>query len=133
MSTQENILVVKNAFAAIGRGDLPGLLALTADDLTWVIPGEWILAGTHHGHAGLTDFFQKASAEVDISYPRPPEFIAQDDRVVLVGVANGTINATQKTFVDRFVFVITVRDGKMTHIEEYIDTLALARASSGAQ
>jgi hypothetical protein len=28
-------------------------LALTADDVEWIVPGEWPLAGTQCGHAGL--------------------------------------------------------------------------------
>jgi hypothetical protein len=32
-------------------------------------------------------------------------------------------------FEDHFVFAITVRNGKLTNIREYIDTQALARAS----
>ena len=43
--------------------------------------------------------------------------------------ATGRIKATSKTFEDRWVFVITVRNGKLTNVREYIDTLALARAS----
>ena len=56
MSTQENVQIVKDFFAALGRGDEQGLLALSAEDIEWIIPGEdWPLAGTHRGHAGLAD------------------------------------------------------------------------------
>jgi ketosteroid isomerase-like protein len=132
MSTQENVQIVKDTFAAIGRGDLQGVQALTAKDIEWVIPGEWPLAGTHRGHAGLADFFQKASGLVETSISEPLEFIAQADRVLVVGVSTGKIKATNKTFEDRFVFAITVRHGKVTNIREYIDTLALAQASGMA-
>ena len=47
MNVQENVQSVKDAFAAIGRGDMQGLLALSAEDIEWIIPGEdWPLAGT---------------------------------------------------------------------------------------
>lgn len=39
MSTENNVKVVKNFFAAIGRGDKQALLALVADDIEWIIPG----------------------------------------------------------------------------------------------
>ena len=106
------------------------LLALSAEDIEWIIPGEdWALAGTHRGHAGLADLLQKASATVETSFPEPPEFVAQGDRVLVVGVATGKIGATNKPFKDNWVFDITVRNGKVTKIREYIDTQALARAS----
>jgi hypothetical protein len=48
---------------------------------------------------------------------------------LVVGVATGKIKATNKPFKDNWVFDITVRDGKVTNIREYIDTQTLARAS----
>ncbi len=75
---------------------------------------------------------QKASEEMETTYPKPPEFVAQGDRVLVVGVATGKIKATKKTFEDHWVFDITLRDGKVTKIREYIDTQALARASEMA-
>ena len=130
MSTQENAQIVKDAFAAVGRGDKQGLLALSAEDVEWIIPGEeWPLAGTHRGHAGLADVLQKANETVETSFPEPPEFIAQGDRVLVVGFATGRIKATNRTFEDHWVFAITIRNGKVTNIREYIDTQALARAS----
>ena len=130
MSTQENVQIVKDFFAALGNGDKRGLLALSAGDIEWIIPGEdWPLAGTHRGHAGLADLLQKASETLETSYPKPPEFVAQGDRVLVVGFATGRIKVTNKTFEDDWVFAITVRNGKLTNIREYIDTKALARTS----
>lgn len=77
----------------------------------------------------MTGLLQKASETTQISYPAPPEFVAQGDRVLVVGFAEGTIKSTNNTFEDHWVFAITVRDRKLTHIREYIDTQALARAS----
>jgi ketosteroid isomerase-like protein len=129
MSIEKNIQTVKDFFAAIGRGDREALLALAAEDIEWIIPGEdWPLAGTRRGHAGLADLLETASKSIETS-TEPREFIAQGDRVVVVGFARGTIKATNKTFEDNWIFAITVRDGKLTSIREYIDTQALARAS----
>ena len=133
MSTQENVQIVKDFFAALGGRDKQGLLALVAEDIEWIIPGEdWPLAGTHRGRAGLENLLQKANETVETSYPGPPEFIAQGERVLVVGFATGRIKATNKTFKDHWVFDITVRNGKLTKIREYVDTQALARASETA-
>jgi len=130
MSIEENVQVVKDFFAAIGSGDKQRVLALVAEDIEWIVPGEdWPLAGTHRGHAGIADVLQKASGEIETAYPKPPEFVAQGDRVLVIGVATGKIKATNKPFKDEWVFDITVRDGRLTRIQEYIDTQALARAS----
>lgn len=59
---------MKNFFAAIGRGDRLTLLALVAEDIKWIIPGEdWPLAGTYRGHAGLVDLLDTASRSMETS------------------------------------------------------------------
>src|SRR6186713_1632525 len=129
MSTQENVQIVKDFFAAMGRGDKQGLLALVAEDIEWIIPGkDWPLAGTHRGHAGLTDLLETASKSIETS-TEPREFVAQGDRVLVVGFAKGKIKATDKAFEDDWIFAITVRNGRLTSIREYVDTQALARAA----
>jgi uncharacterized protein len=135
MSIENNIQTVKDFFAAIGRGDSEALLALVTEDIEWIIPGEdWPLAGTHRGHAGLANLLETASRSMETS-TEPREFVAQGDRVMVVGFARGKVKATNKTFKDDWIFAITVRDGKLTNIREYVDTQALARAarSSTAQ
>ena len=73
MGIKENVQVVRDFLAAMSRGDRQGLLALSAEDIEWIIPGEdWSVAGTHRGHAGLADLLQKASDTVETSYPEPP-------------------------------------------------------------
>ena len=130
MNTEQNVQTVEDFVAAIGRGDEEGLLALVADDIEWIVPGEdWPLAGTHRGRAGVAAAFRKAAEEIPFSYPEPPDYVAQGDRVLVVGFARGKVKATEQAFEDHFVFAVTVRDGKLTHIREYVDTQALARAA----
>jgi uncharacterized protein len=130
MSTQENVQIVKDFFAAMGGSDRQALLALVAEDIEWIVPGDsWPLAGTHRGQTALKTLLQKASESIEMSYPKPPEFVAQGDRVLVVGSATGKIKATDKAFKDDWVFDITVRNGKLKSIREYVDTQALARAS----
>jgi ketosteroid isomerase-like protein len=132
MSIEKNIQTVKSFFAALGSGDSEALLALVADDIEWIIPGEdWPLAGTHRGHAGLAKLLETASRSIETS-TEPREFVAQGDRVLVVGFATGRIKATNKTFEDDWIFAITVRGGKLSSIREYVDTQALARAATAS-
>ncbi len=130
LSIEKNIQIVKDFFAAIDSGDEDALLTLVAEDIEWIIPGEdWPLAGTYRGHAGLADLLETASKSIETS-TEPREFVAQGDRVLVVGFARGRIKATNKTFEDDWIFAITVRDGKLMSIREYVDTQALARAAA---
>ena len=129
MSTEQNVRTVKDFFAAMEKGDGEALLALVAEDIEWIIPGkDWPLAGTYHGRAGLARLLKTASGSMETS-TKPREFVAQGDRVLVVGFASGKVKATGKPFEDDWVFAITVRDGKLTRVREYVDTQALARAA----
>jgi ketosteroid isomerase-like protein len=130
MSTEENVQIVKAFFAAMGSGDSQRLMALAAEDIEWILPGtDWPLAGTYRGHAGLGDLVRKESETIEMSLSEPREFVAQGDRVMVVGVAKGKIKATNKSFEDNWIFAITIRDNKLTSIREYIDTQAMAQAA----
>lgn len=130
MSIEQNVQTVKDFFRAMGGSDRQALLALVADNIEWIIPGEgWPLAGTHRGHDGLAVLLQTASEEVETSTMEFHEYVAQGDRVLVVGFAAGKIKATGKFWKDDWIFAITVRDGKLTNIREYVDTQALTQAS----
>jgi ketosteroid isomerase-like protein len=47
----------------------------------------------------------------------------------VASVATGKVKATNKPFVDDWVFAITVRGGKLANIREYVDTQALEWAA----
>jgi ketosteroid isomerase-like protein len=128
MSEQDNVETVKKFFAALGTGDTQAMLAVAAEDIEWIVPGkDWPLAGSYRGHAGLAALLQK-SKKLETS-TELHEFIAQGDRVMVVGFASGKILATDQAFKDDWVFAITVQNGRVKSIREYIDTQALAEAS----
>lgn len=127
---EDNVRVVKDFFAAIGRFDRQAALAFCDEDIEWIMPGDnWPLAGTRRGHAGVEAHFQTHSETMETFFIEAREFIAQGDWVMVVGYAEGKIKATDKTWKDDWIFAITVRNGKMKYIREYVDTQALAVAS----
>jgi ketosteroid isomerase-like protein len=127
MGTQENLQVVKDGYAAFGRGDVPGLLALLAEDVEWQIPGPGLpLAGTYRGHEGVATFFQKLSAEADVLDFQPREFLADGERVLVVGWERTRVKATGRTAEVDWVMSFTVRNGKVALFREYTDTKAIA-------
>ena len=128
VATAATAATVSGGGASASAASAPRGPGRTVDNRFWFSYAHW-LAGTHRGHAGLTDLLQTASSSVETTSPTPPEFVAQGDRVMVVGFATGSIKSTKRTFEDHWVFAITVSDGKLTKIREYIDTQALARAS----
>ena len=133
MSTQESLQVVKEGYAAFGRGDIAGLLALMADDVEWTSPGAGLpMSGTYRGVEGVTNFFQKLSAEVEMLDFQPREFVADGDRVLVLGSQSARIRATNRVVNLEWAMSFTVRGGKIANFREYADTKAIAEAYQSA-
>ena len=113
MSIEKNVQTVKDFFGAIGSGDKQGLLALSAEDHRVDHSGRGLAAGRHapraRGVGGCASEGVRTGGNV---IPSAAEYVAQGDRVLVVGVAIGKIKATNKPFEDDWVFAITVRNGK---------------------
>lgn len=126
MSNTE-IDIVQQNYAALERGDVPALLALSSPDIT-VYQSELLpWGGQRHGHAGLLEFLQTVMANLD-SHVEAGELYAAGDRVVQLGRTRGTARATGKTFDAAETHIWQVRDGKIVAFEAYVDTDELCRA-----
>jgi len=129
MGTQENLQVVKDGYAAYGRGDLASLLALLAEDVEWIIPGAGLpLAGTYRGREGAANFFQKLAAESEVLDFQPREFVADGDRVLVLGSERVKVKATNRTIEVDWIMAFTLRNGRITKFREYTDTKVIADA-----
>lgn len=121
---------VQKAYDCFGNGDIAGLMDLYTDDVSWTIPEveNAPFSGSRQGKAAVGEFFQLLSESEDFSHFAPNEFIAQGDRVVVLGSSIATIKATGKTFSTDWVHICTVKDGKITNFLEFFDNAAATRA-----
>src|SRR6201993_5553877 len=86
MATDENKQIVKDLFAAFGSGDIAVLRDLFAEDVIWHLPGKVPhYSGTYKGPDRVADFFQGLFANVGVELFQPREFVAEADRVLVLG------------------------------------------------
>ncbi len=118
--------VVQDAYAAFGRGDVPGVLALCADNVDWehVGPPRLGYAGKRTDRAGVADFFAKVAEFDDIKVFEPREFIEQGDNVAVLGWEETTARDTGKSFRCEWMHWFTVTGGKITRWRGLYDTAA---------
>src|SRR5262245_27023510 len=131
MSAEENTRLAQSAYEAFGRGDMPALAEVMADDIEWVSPGdpgENPLAGTFRGKDEVLGWFGKVAEHVDFSAFEPREFIAQGDKVVSIVHAEAMVRSTGRSLVQDEAHVWTFRDGKVARFQIYLDTAASAAA-----
>jgi hypothetical protein len=134
MSENRSLQTVKDAYAAFGRGDIKGLLALVDDNVDWhgVKGAEGVAphAGARHGLAEVEQFFTQLGGSMQFTKFEPREFIADGDNVAAIGDYEATVLKTGKPVSSDWVMVFTVRNGKVVRFREWTDSAALVKAYS---
>ena len=127
MSEQQNLEVVRNIYAAFGRGDLAGILALLDPQVSWRTPGAPYLptGGLRQGVDEVREFFGLLLTTFDFQEFRPADFLAQGDKVVVLGTSREGPKGTGRYVDFRWVHVFTFRNGKIVEFEEPADVSAL--------
>ena len=127
MSEQQNLEVVRNIYAAFGRGDLAGILALLDPQVSWRTPGAPYLptGGLRQGVDEVREFFGLLLNTFDFQEFRPADVLAQGDKVVVLGTSREGPKRTGRYVDFRWVHVFTCRNGKIVEFEEPADVSAL--------
>ena len=122
--------IVQKAYECFGRRDINGLLDTLSDDIDWTIPEieNAPFAGARKGKAAVGEFFGQLAEGEDITHFAPNEFIADGDRVVVLGESTATVRSTGKTYSTDWVHVFTVRDDRISVFLEFFDNAAATRA-----
>ena len=85
----ENAKLIRDGYVAFGQGDIPAVLGLFDEDITWHVPGRSPLSGDYRGRDGVLGFFTKA---VELSggtlKVAADEVVADGDRVVVLSTGN---------------------------------------------
>lgn len=130
MSVEDNISIVQEGYEKFGSGDITGLIGLFSEDADWTVP---TIEGSPHGGsykgpAGLTEFFSLLADAEDFTRFEPLEFVAQNDKVVVLGELAATVRSTGKSYESPWVHVFHLRDGKIIEFNELYDTAAAEKA-----
>ena len=127
MSEQQNLDAVRNIYAAFGRADLDGILALLDPEVSWRTPGSPGLptGGLRRGVSGVREFFGLLLSTFDIQDFRPADFLSQGDKVVVLGTSREGPKGTGRLVDFRWVHVFTFRGGRIVEFEEPADVTAL--------
>jgi ketosteroid isomerase-like protein len=125
-----NTEIVQKGYECFGNGDIAGLLALFSDDISWTVPEieNAAFAGSRQGKAAVAEFFSLLNEGEDITHFAPTEFLADGDKVVVLGESTATVRSTGKTYSTDWVHIFTVNDGEVTNFLEFFDNATATRA-----
>jgi uncharacterized protein len=127
-----NVIATQEVFARFGRGDVPAILEMLADDVVIEFYGPSVIpyANTYRGKAEARRFFETVLSSVDIHQFDPEEFIAERDKVVVTGHLRLTARRTGRQIDSDFVHVITMKDGKWVRFRDFMNTAVAVAAFS---
>jgi len=124
-----NVDVVKQAYSNFETGNVPAVLALFDPQIEWreckgmpFVKDDGIYIGTE---AIVTNVFMNLPVYFDGFNIAVSEIFGADDKVVMVGYYQGTNKATGNPFKANATHVWTIKDGKMTHFFQAVDTAAI--------
>ena len=122
--------IVRGFYDALGRGDVPGVLARLHDQLEWTEAERFpYYSGTWRSPQEVLDkLLIPLARDWDRFSARAHDFIAQGDRVVTLGEYSGTFKATGKSMTASFAHVWTIRDGRLARFDMYTDTAKVREA-----
>jgi len=135
MNEQENTKLAGQMYETFMAGDVEGFLNLFSDDASWQSPEieNVPLNGKFSGRENLAGFISSIDDYEEFLKMEPTEFIAQGDRVVVLGNYLARSKKTDKQYATDFAHIITVKDGKITSFYEFFDNAAAGRAHSAAK
>jgi uncharacterized protein len=114
-----NLSTVQQIYACFGQGDVPGILAQLADNVTFFNGADPAVApfgGTFRGKEGVTQFFVALGSTLETTYFEPTNFQASGDRVTNDVRHDGIARSTGKAFSVSIPFVWTFNEqGQVTN------------------
>jgi ketosteroid isomerase-like protein len=117
--THANESVLRNAYAAFAKSDIPGFLALCTSNITFHVPGTGLLSGTHTKDAFLAKLGPAMEAVKGSFREEVTRIVASD--------SHGAVVAAQRAERDgkahqwKAVHWWRIENGKLAEFWEYTD------------
>ncbi len=128
--TVANVELVKRLFAAFAKRDINMILAALSPEVEWGEPDNPYnpAGGTRHGHEGFLEWLRIGQQSEDIMVLEPRQFLAGGESVAVVGYERCRAKSTGKVYESDFVYLVTIRDGKIARFQEFFDTYSAGEA-----
>ena len=127
--SQQDVQLVRSAYDAFNRGDIPAVLATYGESIEWREHGGGRApAGTFRGpQAVAKEVFGLVPVNFDEFRADPELFVDAAQHVVVVGRFRGKAKSGA-TLDAPFVHVQRLQNGKITRFENFVEASAWAKA-----
>ncbi|MGA9770760.1 MAG: nuclear transport factor 2 family protein [Blastocatellia bacterium] len=124
MSIEENKKLAADFFARFSANDIAGALDLMTDDATWWISGkpDQLPAAGDHSRKQIARVFHQMAGQLKHGLNMTVKSsIAEGDKVALEVESYGELQ-NGRIYNQQYHFLITLGDGKISEVREYLDT-----------
>jgi len=114
----DNAQIIRSGYEAFARGDIPTVLDMLSEEITWHVPGRSPLSGDYRGHNGVLSFFGKCQELSDGTLKvGADEILADGERVVVLSTVTAERNG--QSLAASEVHRWRVVDGKAVEFREF--------------
>ena len=131
MPEQENVDLIKRLYEAFGKGDIDTIIDHLAGQFVWRFdaPSTVRFSGDFKTPDEVRRGFFGSLAETQRDRAlKPEEFIAHEDKLVMIGRYSAVVTATDKRIDVSVVHVFTIQNGKITRYLNFTDSATIAEA-----
>jgi ketosteroid isomerase-like protein len=128
--SEENVEMVKRAYAALNAGDIPAVLGLCHPDVVFDNTNAVFDASVYQGYEGLVEFFSLGREMWESQRYEPEEFVPLGDDRVVVPQRIVSVGRDGVETIARNTNVYTLIDGKASNIKSF-QTKAEALEAAG--
>jgi uncharacterized protein len=118
-STRSNAEIVGSIYQALDQGDVPAVLAMFREDITWQICGRNPLSGDYTGHDAVVGFFEAIGERSDGTFTLDVQNILDDGRDVVAVLVTEIAQRNGARLSDSAVHVWRVQASKATSFQAF--------------
>ena len=125
--------LIQKLYESFAARDYEAVMSHFADDFEWIAADNSPLGdlSPYHGVDSIrSGVFERIAAGFEKLVVDADEIFAADGgRVVVLGYYNGKFRGAENEFRTQVAHIWTVKDGRATKFQQYLDTLKVARDS----
>jgi ketosteroid isomerase-like protein len=126
-----NVELIQQMYADFSTGNMGGVLGLFHPDIEWneCVGMPFVKdSGQYKGHDAIVgNVFMQLGVHIDGFNVEVTDIFGGGDKVAMQGFYNGTNKATGNPFHVNATHIWTLKDGKVTHFFQAVDTASLLR------
>jgi ketosteroid isomerase-like protein len=113
--------VLKQAYAALNRNDIPAMLKAFDPQIEWIEPADYPGGGTHRGHAAVMTTLSRGRGSWAEGSCEPERFLVAGDKIVVFVHVRVRVKDSADWIDARLADVYTFRNGKAIQMRHFPD------------